>query len=126
MANINVLTVEEKTFFRDRFLQLRQEKNYTQAEMAKVLGCSRTSVQAYESGKTTPTLLTISAIALALDTTPGYLLGHKSSPASDIFIIHRGRLNQHDFSALRLYEKMSIQDRGAINYLISRLSEMNS
>lgn len=60
----------------DRIKQLREEKKMSQDELARAVGYkSRSTVGKIELGKMDITQSSIVAIAKALSTTPGYLMG---------------------------------------------------
>lgn len=50
-----------------RIIQLRQKKNWTQSDLARACIRDRQSIERIESGKTNPTIFTLSEIALALE-----------------------------------------------------------
>ena len=59
---------------------LRELKNLSQEELAKAVGYkTRSSINKIELGKTNLSQSRITKIAKALDTSPGYLMGWKSS-----------------------------------------------
>lgn len=59
-----------------RLKQLRAEHNLTQTDLAKVLGIAKTTLAAYEQGKSEPNIDTIIKIADFFNITTDYLLGH--------------------------------------------------
>ena len=61
--------------FPERLRQLRDEREVSQAKVAKVLGISRYSVYSYEKAKSAPTLDGLVILADYFDVTVDYLLG---------------------------------------------------
>lgn len=55
--------------FSDNAKRLREEKQYTQAELGKMVGVSQQVIGDYEKGKKLPTIVTGVDLARALDTT---------------------------------------------------------
>lgn len=64
--------------FAQRLRNLREQKGYTQAELAAIAGVTSRTVQYYESGKRYPSSLAIAVkLAEALETTSEQLLGEE-------------------------------------------------
>lgn len=63
-----------------RLKKLREEKNLTQAQVAKILGVSRTTYTQYETGKSEPDLATVSKLAEIYETSVDFLLGKTDIP----------------------------------------------
>lgn len=59
----------------DRIKQLREEKGYTQAELAKQLGITRSSVNAWEMGISVPSTQYVVELASIFKVSTDYLLG---------------------------------------------------
>lgn len=59
----------------DRIKQLREEKGYTQAELAKRLGITRSSVNAWEMGISVPSTQYVVELASIFKVSTDYLLG---------------------------------------------------
>ena len=55
--------------FAENVKRLREEKNYTQAELAKLVGISQPTINDYEKGRKVPTIVTAVDLARKLDTT---------------------------------------------------------
>ncbi len=62
----------------DRIKQLRVESGYSQSDIAKKLGISRSSVNAWEMGLSTPTTPYIIELSKLFHVTTDYLLGIES------------------------------------------------
>ncbi|MDE6059673.1 MAG: helix-turn-helix domain-containing protein [Clostridia bacterium] len=58
-----------------RLKELRNEKNLTQAEVAKIFGVSKTTICQWETSKQEPSLNDVLAIAKFFEVTTDYLLG---------------------------------------------------
>jgi putative transcriptional regulator len=72
-----VLTVNKEELSRKlgkRIVQLREKKNWTQSDLARACIKDRQSIERLESGKTNPTLYTLSEIATALEVSISELL----------------------------------------------------
>ena len=62
--------------FKERLREKRQEAGLTQAELAKKVSVTDRTIQNYELGTRKPqTMKIVSDLAIALGTTPDYLLG---------------------------------------------------
>lgn len=66
--------------FSMRLRELRQEKGYSQMELAKRLGISKSSVNMYERGEREPGLETLETIADTFNVDMDYLLGMADCP----------------------------------------------
>lgn len=63
---------------------LREQKNYTQTELAKKLGITRSSVNAWEMGISVPSTQYIVELSNIFSVTTDYLLGVNKTSAIDI------------------------------------------
>ncbi len=80
-----------------RIKQLREDKGLTQAELAKLLGITRSSVNAWEMGISVPSTQYIVELAAMFKVSTDYLLGVGSTSSinlnglteDDILVIHR-------------------------------------
>ncbi len=63
--------------FQERLFALRKEFEYTQRDVAKMLGISQPSYIRYENGSSQPNLQTLSNIADIFDVSVDYLLGRE-------------------------------------------------
>lgn len=80
----------------DRIKSLREQKNLTQAELAKRLGITRSSVNAWEMGISVPSTQYIVELAGIFKVSTDYLLGVESSASisvsglteKDILVVH--------------------------------------
>ncbi|SJZ38382.1 helix-turn-helix domain-containing protein [Garciella nitratireducens] len=61
--------------FGDRLKALRNEKNMTQSELAKLLNVSPSTIGMYEQGRRDPDTKTLAFLAEYFDVTTDYLLG---------------------------------------------------
>ncbi len=66
--------------FRTRLTVLRKQKHMTQAQMAELLGVTRSAYTCYETGATFPTVKGLCVLADLFDTSVDYLLGRKEDP----------------------------------------------
>ncbi len=59
----------------ERIKTLRYKKSMTLGDLANIVGVSKTSISKYENDKATPKAEILEKLALALDTTPAYIMG---------------------------------------------------
>ncbi|WP_195268668.1 helix-turn-helix transcriptional regulator [Eubacterium sp. 1001713B170207_170306_E7] len=62
-------------YFGSKLRQLRQEKGYTQQQLADMLGITKGSVSAYETSAKYPSVDVLRKIAVTLNTSTDFLLG---------------------------------------------------
>ena len=67
-----------------RLLELRKEYNYTQSQLADILGVSRTAIAAYESGQSSIPLNRLNELARLYNVSTDYLLCNTNSRSRDI------------------------------------------
>lgn len=80
----------------DRIKSLREQQNITQSELAKLLGITRSSVNAWEMGISVPSTQYLVELAGIFDVSTDYLLGINTSASisvaglsdKDIELIH--------------------------------------
>ena len=80
----------------EKVKKLREQKGLSQAELARLLGITRSSVNAWEMGISVPSTQYIVDLAGVFDISTGYLLGVDSSSTisvagltdSDILLVH--------------------------------------
>lgn len=97
-----------------RIYRSRMNKGITMQELGKAIGVGKTAISKYESGKITKIPSDkIEAIAVALDVTPGYLMGWVDHPGQmDIW----EAAGERDPDALKAYEaSMAHQSERAKN-----------
>lgn len=68
---------ERKIQLGDRLYELRTEKQFTQAEMAMMIGVARTTYASYESGQNEPDIKTLIAIANIFKVSLDYLVNRE-------------------------------------------------
>lgn len=78
--------------FAQRFAALRQERGLTQQRLADRLGVTAQAVSKYETGASLPDVQTLKSIAVILNCTTDYLLGHELArePMTDMVDRQRG------------------------------------
>ncbi len=64
--------------FQDRLLELRKQYNFTQVDMAKMLGITQPAYIRYEDGTAEPTQENLVKLAEIFDVSVDYLLGRKN------------------------------------------------
>ena len=67
--------METKEIFAQRIIELRKEKGWNQAQLAEMVGVSRTSANLYESSTRVPDIQVLAKYAECLEVTADYLLG---------------------------------------------------
>lgn len=77
---------KRKKMRRDRLRQRRDEKGYTQQELAEATGISIAQIQRYEDeeGTTMPSVDKLGALAKALDVSADYLMGLSDHPHGEL------------------------------------------
>lgn len=75
----------EKYDFGLRLTRLRERKRYTQAELARRLGVSKTSINRYENNTQSPTLENAKRLADIFDTTLDFLAGVDTGPVIKVY-----------------------------------------
>ena len=81
----------------DRIKELRQAKGYSAEDLGRLIGKDRATIYRYEaSGYVKAPLQVIEQIAIALDTTPAYLMGwdDQASPETPVMTTFGGRLKE--------------------------------
>lgn len=68
----------------DRIKALRESKNYTQNDLAKLLGITRSSVNAWEMGISVPSTQYIVELAYIFKVSTDYLLGVSETSSIDV------------------------------------------
>lgn len=68
----------------ERIKELRKELNLTQSNLARILGISRSSVNAWEQGVTKPSIKYLIKLAKTFKTSTDYLLGLEETSTLDI------------------------------------------
>ena len=72
-----------RKIFGENLKRLREEKKITQEKFAAEIGCSRTTITAYEEGAATPTLLRLIHLAKYFGVTLDELVFGKKNSATD-------------------------------------------
>lgn len=82
----------------DKIIQLRKQNNFSQADLAKKIGASRTIVGNYERNSNTPSIDMIVKIAKVFNVSVDYLLGE-------------GKLSSYDKEVLKRMEDIEQLDQ---------------
>ena len=93
----------------DRIKELREQSKMTQADLSKILGITRSSVNAWEMGISVPSTQYIIRLAEIFKVSTDYLLGVESTVSLSV-----SGLNQDDISLLvqiinRLKNKKNVE-----------------
>lgn len=122
-GNVNVVSIEErengvcdnKLFYANRIKTLRSLAHFTQAELASLLGVSRTAVFNWETGRSRPDITNIPALCQALDI-----------PISEFFSDTGNGANWdlEERQLLFTYRNLSQQHQRFMMKMLNELSEM--
>lgn len=105
--------------FNERLKLLRKERDYTQDQLANLLGISRSSLAMYEQGRRKPDFETLEAMADLFNVDIDYLLGTK-----DTTTFLGISLATNEMELIRAFRELNDEgQQRAISY-ISDLSEM--
>lgn len=80
----------------ERIKSLREQQNKTQAELAKILGITRSSVNAWEMGVSVPSTQYVVELANIFEVSTDYILGVKNSATISV-----AGLNDKDVELVR-------------------------
>lgn len=80
--------------FADRLKAIRQQNNYTQQELADILGTSKQVISRYENGQRTPKISVAAEYARVLNINLSYLLGEVDTSDAIDNIISLPKMNQ--------------------------------
>jgi len=64
----------------ERLKSLRENRNMTQEQLAKLIGMSQQSIDHYENGRANPSIETLKRLVEVFNTTVDYLLGLTDNP----------------------------------------------
>ena len=67
------MKIENK--FTERLVELRNDRNLSQRELAEALGSKRTTVSSWENGASEPNITMLAKIAVLFDVSVDYLIG---------------------------------------------------
>jgi transcriptional regulator with XRE-family HTH domain len=73
----------------NKMILLRKERNWSQTELSKLVGCSRELISKYEKGLTTPSIDFAKKIADAFGVTIDYLAGEGQNATFDKKMLQR-------------------------------------
>lgn len=119
------MTAEEIAFVKNRMLDLRTARGFTQQQAADMAGIERSTWGNYETGVSSPSKATLAAIAQALNTTPKYLMGKTNNKLSNTLSIDSTKLSIDNQNAIQKYPSLTATDRQVIDYLINRLAGLS-
>ncbi len=81
----------KQTLIPERLVKARERMNINKAQAAELVGLSPIGYLRYEQGLRVPSLQTVQAIALALNTSASYLTGETDDPAADQILVTRDK-----------------------------------
>lgn len=100
-----------------RLRELRQEHGYTQAEVAKQIGFTRSAYTNMELGIREITVETLGKLAALYGVTTDYLLGHEKKPT----VVDDG-LSEAERSLLSLFRKLPPDEQDAVIRIVQAAS----
>jgi len=99
--------------FGKRLHELRRSRDWSQPELAKMIGTSGAIVGRYERGEITPSIEVARKLAEAFDVTLDYLVGESELP---------GLLKDRDMlERLRALEELPAEDRDRVLFVVDGL-----
>ena len=110
----------------DRIKRRREKLNMSQRDLAARIGYSdHTTITRIESGKTDPPQKKVAAIAKALGTTPGYLMGWTDNPIDEGALAAKILKDPEAFQHMKDYMTLSAADRYALRIAMDTLKAKN-
>lgn len=105
--------------FKDNLRELRKENGLTQRELGEKANLSETTYQAYELGRTEPSLETLTKLADVLECSVDYLLGRAN--ALDVVSIQTD-LTEQQKELLQNFDKLNAVGKARLlGYLVALL-----
>lgn len=92
-----------------RIKEMREASDFTQDELAALVGTTRQQIWKYEADKQDMSTSVLDRIAKALKTTPDYLLGYTDDPTPQFI-----ELTAEEKALLKLFRQKSIATRRSI------------
>lgn len=97
---------------RERLIQLRRQCGYSYQDLAEKTGLSKSSLQRYETGQIQNIPLSqLEPLALALHTTPSYLLGWEDDEDMQIYLSLQ--ISREALSVVRMFPRKLDKELGA-------------
>lgn len=113
--------------FAEKLVKLRNERGFTQQEMAKLIGVGIAQIRRYEKGKSSPTLEVIKNIARSLGVSSDELIFDEKERVPAAKILDRKLLDQFEvISTLHPHDKDAIKTILESVIIKSRLEEVMS
>jgi len=85
----------------DRLKRMRQDKNYTQEDLAEMVGVNLKQIGRHENGETEPDGVIVARYAQALGVSADFLLGISDEPNPDVQISDLTRTERAIIAAFR-------------------------
>lgn len=107
--------------------ELRKDRGWTQAELGKQLGVSKSAIGSYESGISEPSFENLTKIADIFHVNTDYLLGHSREQISwadlgSMIELESGSINLHTLK--HRLQALNIHDRTMVIALLGKLSKL--
>lgn len=104
---------EERKIFAKRLEELREERGWTQSDLARKAGLTPSAISQFESEGREPRFSSIVKLAHALEASPAYLAGLEEYETE----------NEEMRALLRDMKGLSQKDRRSIQFLAAKLRE---
>lgn len=101
-----------------RLLELRNEREYTQREMAKRLNVSQGTYNNWENGKTEPPIGQLIALSNLFEVSVDYIIGN-SDDYGNINI--KSEISERELKLLKAFGGLSEKNKESVEMLIGRL-----
>lgn len=89
-----------------RLKRVRQDRGYTQEDLAEIVGVNLKQIGRHENGETEPDGIVVARYAQALSVSADYLLGISDEPNPDVQMSDLTRTERAILSALRRGERI--------------------
>ena len=106
--------------FKDELRILRKQDGLTQAELARRLGISKSTISMYENGNREPDFETLEAFADYFNVDMNRLTGISKAPADLSDYIPSDQITKSEYSMIRSYRKAEPADKQIIDNIIAR------
>ncbi len=109
--------------FKDELRTLRKQDGLTQAELARRLGISKSTISMYENGNREPDFETLEAFADYFNVDMNRLTGISKAPAILSDCVPADQITKSEYSLVRAYRMATPEDRQIIDNIVSHYAE---
>ncbi|MFD2334734.1 helix-turn-helix domain-containing protein [Cohnella sp. GCM10020058] len=92
--------------FKERLALLRKKRNLTQADLAKRLDLSQSTLAMWENGRRSPDMATVTKIAAFFNVSLNYLLGFTEDPISDGLVTTEDPSLDEDYHKIERFARL--------------------